>query len=185
MPVPSLPSCNHPLVEIRPLLAADIPHWYAYLRDPEVVRHTSWQLRDIHDLYALFNSYQLEGKETPLRFAIAERCADGSTGRLIGSMGFNQRSVQHRHAEIAYDLAPDWWGRGIATTICQDACEWALQSQRWLRVQACVLDTNAASIRVLEKAGFEREGCLRSYRVVRDAPRDFFMYARVAAYVTP
>ncbi|MBB5369546.1 MULTISPECIES: GNAT family N-acetyltransferase [unclassified Janthinobacterium] len=181
MPAPSLPPCNHPLVEIRPLLAADIPHWYAYLREAEVIRHTSWQLRDIHDLYALFNSYQIEGPETPLRFAIAERCADGSTGRLIGTVGFNQRSVQHRQAEIAYDLAPAWWGRGIATAICLAACEWALQSQRCLRVQACVLDTNAASIRVLEKAGFEREGWLRSYRVVRGLPGNFFMYARVAA----
>ncbi|MFM2085429.1 MAG: hypothetical protein RLZZ237_298 [Pseudomonadota bacterium] len=181
MPAPSLPPCNHPLVEIRPLLAADIPHWYAYLRDPEVVRHTSWKLRDIHDLYALFNSYQIAGAETPLRFAIAERCADGSTGRLIGTLGFNQRSVQHRQAEIAYDLAPAWWGRGIATAVCVAAGEWALQSQRCLRVQACVLDTNAASIRVLEKAGFEREGCLRAYRMVRGAPGNFFMYARVAA----
>lgn len=177
MPVPLLPPCVHPLVEIRPLLAADIPHWYAYLREPDVILHTSWQLRDIHDLYALFNSYQIAGAETPLRFAIAER----STGRLIGTLGFNQRSEQHRHAEIAYDLAPAWWGRGIATAICAAASEWALQAQHYLRVQACVLDSNAASIRVLEKAGFEREGCLRAYRMVRGAPGNFFMYARVAA----
>ena len=43
-----------------------------------------------------------------------------------------------------------------------------------------MLDTNAASIRVLEKAGFEREGWLRAYRVVRGMPGNFFMYARVA-----
>lgn len=43
-----------------------------------------------------------------------------------------------------------------------------------------VLDTNAASIRVLEKAGFEREGWLRAYRVVHGAAGNFFMCARVA-----
>ena len=176
MKEPLLPPCRHALVEIRSLLPADIPDWYAYLREPEVIQHTSWNLRDINDLYALYHDYQCEGPETPLRFAIAER----ATGRLVGTLGFNHRSLQHRHAEIAYDLAPAWWGRGIATALCLDASDWALQAQHWLRVQAVVLDTNAASIRVLEKAGFEREGWLRAYRVVRGAAGNFFMYARVA-----
>ena len=73
MKEPLLPPCRHALVEIRSLLPADIPDWYAYLREPEVIQHTSWNLRDINDLYALYHDYQNEGPETPLRFAIAER----------------------------------------------------------------------------------------------------------------
>ncbi|MEG2030768.1 MAG: GNAT family N-acetyltransferase [Janthinobacterium sp.] len=176
MKQPALPPCDHPLVELRPLRPDDVADWYAYLREPEVIRHTSWNLRDINDLYVLYNGYQDDAPDTPLRFAIAER----ATGRLVGTLGFNHLSMQHRQAELAYDLAPAWWGRGIATALCQAACDWALRTQRWVRVQAVVLDTNAASVRVLEKAGFEREGWLRSYRVVRGTPGDFFMYARVA-----
>ena len=48
------------------------------------------------------------------------------------------------------------------------------------RIQATVVDTNAASVRVLEKTGFAREGLLRGYRRVRGAPRDLWMYARLA-----
>ena len=87
MKEPLLPPCRHALVEIRSLLPADIPDWYAYLREPEVIQHTSWNLRDINDLYALYHDYQNEGPETPLRFAIAER----ATGRLVGTLGFNHR----------------------------------------------------------------------------------------------
>jgi len=47
-----------------------------------------------------------------------------------------------------------------------------------LRVQATVLDSNLASRRVLERAGFHAEGLLAAYRVVRGEPRDFWMYAR-------
>jgi len=48
-----------------------------------------------------------------------------------------------------------------------------------------VLDSNVASARVLSKCGFELEGKLRSYRMVRGAPRDYWLYARVVAPITP
>ncbi len=59
--------------------------------------------------------------------------------------------------------------------------EWALRELGFARIQATVLDTNVASAGVLERCGFQREGLLRRYRLVRGEPRDFWMYARVNA----
>ncbi|RVC51547.1 N-acetyltransferase, partial [Mesorhizobium sp. M4B.F.Ca.ET.088.02.2.1] len=39
---------------------------------------------------------------------------------------------------------------------------------------------NARSIRVLEKAGFRREGLLRSYLRINDIWQDHYLYARIA-----
>jgi ribosomal-protein-alanine N-acetyltransferase len=63
--------------------------------------------------------------------------------------------------------------------------EWALTHAGLLRVQATVLTTNTRSVRVLERCGFDREGLLRRYRLVRGAPGDFWMYSRLAAGAEP
>lgn len=58
-------------------------------------------------------------------------------------------------------------------------CEYALNELLFIRLQAFVYTPNLASVRVLEKNGFEREGLLRKY--VRKDGRiyDCFLYARL------
>jgi ribosomal-protein-alanine N-acetyltransferase len=88
--------------------------------------------------------------------------------------------VLHRTAEIAYDFAPRAHGRGIASACCRAVSDWALAVHGFVRVQATALDSNAASIRVLEKSGFAFEGRLRNLKMVRGTPRDFLLYARTS-----
>ena len=53
-----------------------------------------------------------------------------------------------------------------------------LRDLGYARIQATVLDTNQASLRVLERCGFQREGLLHAYREVAGASRHFWIYAR-------
>ena len=56
-----------------------------------------------------------------IRQAYARRCAVywavalAETGRVIGLFGFGAWERCHRRAEVGYDLAADYWGRGLAT----------------------------------------------------------------------
>jgi [ribosomal protein S5]-alanine N-acetyltransferase len=97
----------------------------------------------------------------------------------VGTIGFHSISPENRSAELAYDLAPDWWGKGIASEMCRDLVEWAHSQVGLLRVQATVLTSNSRSIEVLQRCSFKREGLLRSYRIVRGRPGDFWMYSHV------
>ena len=54
---------------------------------------------------------------SPIRFAIALK----SDNRLVGTAGFHTVSPVNQTAELAYDLIPDIWGRGIATAVCEEA----------------------------------------------------------------
>jgi ribosomal-protein-alanine N-acetyltransferase len=47
------------------------------------------------------------------------------------------------------------------------------------RVEAACIPDNARSIRVLEKAGFQREGLLRSYLRINGSWQDHYLYARI------
>jgi len=170
----ALPAIGSDGLALRVLRRQDASDWYAYLRDPAVTRHTSWWLAGVADLEQLITACLAGQPAGPVRLAIADTASD----RLRGTIGFNEISAPHQRAEIAYDLAPELWNRRIASRACAAVAAWALGSLGLQRVQATVLDSNLASRRVLERAGFHAEGLLAAYRVVRGEPRDFWMYAR-------
>ncbi|WP_413470619.1 GNAT family N-acetyltransferase [Undibacterium rugosum] len=70
-------------------------------------------------------------------------------------------------------------GQGIVASAARALLAWAYSEMGWVRIQATVLPSNLASIRVLEKLSFEREGLLRSFRQVRGVAGDFLMYSRI------
>lgn len=160
-------------LRLRPLEAADLESWCAYLSQPGAVEHTSWAVQSVDDLRPALAMYNADPPDSPIRFAIV----DVAAGRLAGTIGFHTISSINRTAEIAYDLHPDYWGRGIATAACLACLDWGFSQRGYVRIQATVLDTNRASARVVEKCGFVREGLLRRYRMVRRQPRDFWIYS--------
>jgi ribosomal-protein-alanine N-acetyltransferase len=171
----ALPELTHELVSLRPITEADLPVWYAYLSVSSVVEHTSWNVAAFTELAPYVWDPSASTESSLLRLAIALR----STGELVGTAGFHTVQPQNRSAEIAYDLAPSMWGKGIATSVCQQLVAWAHASIGLLRVQATVLESNVPSIAVLERCGFLQEGRLRSYRLVRGRPGNFYMYSHV------
>ena len=111
----------------------------------------------------------------PTRFALL--ADDGAT--LVGTVGFHTVSLANGTAEITYDIAPEHWGRGLATAACRAATAWAFDVLGWHRVQATTVLANRASQRVLDKCGFQREGLVRNFRLVRGQPTDYWLYAAV------
>lgn len=170
---PALPDLGVPDMRLRALQATDAADWYSYLSQEIVTRHTSWQLDGPGDLTELIRGYCRPERSLSLRLAIA-----GPDGSLVGTVGLNEISAQHRRAEIAYDIAPQYWRQGLATKACAVVSDWALQVLGFARIQATVLDSNTTSMGVLERCGYRREGLLHAYRVVRGQPRHFWMYAR-------
>jgi len=78
---------------------------------------------------------------------------------------FNVNDVSG-HGEIGYWIVDEERGQGHATETVDLLAEWAFHDRQLHRLQARVFAGNEASMRVLEKAGFEREGTLReAYRV--------------------
>ena len=171
-----LPRCDHDLVVLRPIKAADLAAWYGYLSLPAVYQHTSWNLRSAEELASYVSGAEPTTPSSRLRLAVGLR----SSGELIGTVGFHSVSPENRTAEIAYDLAPSMWGQGIASHVCAVLTGWAHAHAGVLRVQATTLESNERSARVLERCGYQREGLLRSYRLVRGQPGNFFMYSHLA-----
>lgn len=83
-----------------------------------------------------------------------------SSGELIGYCGlFHYPDINSRpEIEIGYRLARAFWGRGYATEAVTAVRDHAFASLGLTRLIALIDPANAASIRVVEKAGLRHEG---------------------------
>jgi [ribosomal protein S5]-alanine N-acetyltransferase len=103
-------------------------------------------------------------------------------GAAVGGIAFHvQSDVERVGAELGYWLGEKFWGRGIATAAVSAVTEHALAAPGLLRVFAMPFAENRASARVLEKAGFTREGVLRSSAIKNGRVLDQLLYARIRA----
>jgi RimJ/RimL family protein N-acetyltransferase len=107
-------------------------------------------------------------------------------GFLIGGIGLvlNSGAAEHR-AELGYWVAKDYRGRGLATAAIRAMVQYAFQSLGLKRVEALAFSHNLISHRVLEKAGFKREGLLEGYHLKNGALQDACIYAVVRTEISP
>jgi RimJ/RimL family protein N-acetyltransferase len=84
-------------------------------------------------------------------------------GEAIGGIGAEPgEGVFARSAEFGYWLAEPYWGRGITTEAARAVIPVAMDRLGLRRLEASVFAWNPASMRVLEKFGFTREGISRA-----------------------
>jgi RimJ/RimL family protein N-acetyltransferase len=78
-------------------------------------------------------------------------------GDLLGVTSLDI-TPEHGHAELAYALAIEHWGKGYATEAAREVVDFGFETLGLERVHAAYYTRNAASGRVLEKLGFRPEG---------------------------
>jgi len=97
---------------------------------------------------------------------------------VIGSIGiFRQGNIHRQTAELGYYIAEEYWGKGIMTEAVRQICKYVFSESDIIRIYAEPFSYNAASCRVLEKAGFQCEGTLRSNAVKNGKVIDMKMYS--------
>jgi ribosomal-protein-alanine N-acetyltransferase len=101
-------------------------------------------------------------------------------GEAAGGLGYVPGTdVERYSAEVGYWLGEARWGGGIMTEALGLLSRYAFDELGLLRLFAVPLADNAASIRVLEKAGYHAEGILRASCVKFGEPRNQAIYAIV------
>ena len=101
-------------------------------------------------------------------------------GKVIGSIGaFRQTNIHNKTAELGYYIAEECWGKGITTEAVKQLCDYVFSHTDIIRIYAEPFAYNIASCRVLEKAGFQYEGTLRSNALKNGKVLDMKMYSKL------
>jgi ribosomal-protein-alanine N-acetyltransferase len=116
----------------------------------------------------------LAGQAPPLHWAIE---VDGAAA---GGIGIDPgEGIFSKCARFGYWLGEPYWGRGITSAAVRATADHLLRDTDLVRLEAPVFEWNPASMRVLEKGGFVREGVMRK-GVFKDGKIiDAMLYARV------
>jgi RimJ/RimL family protein N-acetyltransferase len=101
-------------------------------------------------------------------------------GQVAGSIGaFRQDNIHCCTAEMGYYIAEKYWGKNVCTHAVMLTCQYVFEHSDIIRIYAEPFADNIASCRVLEKAGFEYEGLLRSNAIKNGRIIDMKIYGLI------
>ena len=172
-------------LRLRPLVPADAPDLFRLINDFEVAKQLARvpfpYPQDAADEW-IARAEKCLGDGSAIQLAIAGR----DDPVLLGGIGLEiDRSA--REAELGYWVARRYWGHGVAAEAAARIASWALANLDIDRLVARAALDNAASQRVLEKAGFVATGEGEGFSMARGETRRvrLFEATRAPARVAP
>ena len=105
---------------------------------------------------------------------------DRESGATLGSACLWNWDEPCFRAEVGYDLAPAWWGRGLVTEAMTAILRFGWKRMKLHSVEAQIHPENQASIRVVEKLGFQKEAHFRENHFNGVSFEDTTVYSRIA-----
>ena len=132
------------------MTAADGDKYYRLCNNPNVMKFVTGYALNRDESDEMLGAFLVENENDPYlgRYFIEDR----RNGDLIGAAKLDK---VHGEIEIGYRIQEEHWGKGVATEIASGLIDFARKQLGISSVIAFVNINNAASIRVLEKAGME------------------------------
>lgn len=153
-----------PIIETeRTILRAATPddaeQLFTLWADPKVTRYLGRpHMTTLDEVLTRIGLFDLDFEQsTSITWAIINR-ADGC---VIGTVVLLRIQSQHHRAELGYELAPEWWGKGMITEVASAVIAYAFNTVGLHSMEAHIDPENTGSRRVLEKLGFVQEGYFR------------------------
>ena len=160
---------------LREMTDADTENFHHYYTDPEVNKHIySYIPKSLEDSR---NEIRYWSNFYKRRAGIYWGIVEKDTNKLIGSIGFTNWVKHYKKAELSYDLAKEYWNKGIVTRAIHKVSEFGFANMDLNRIQAYTSVDNEPSEKVLLNNGFIKEGRLREDRFYNGKYLDVNVYS--------
>ncbi|MEU8103994.1 GNAT family protein [Nonomuraea muscovyensis] len=171
--VPELPAGERFL--LRPWRLDDVAVVKEAAEDPYIPLITSVPSRysDVEGAAFIRRQWSRAVERVGYSFAIADVGAD----RAVGQIGL--WPGPHGRASVGYWVAGSARGRGVARAALRAVSSWGLERLGIPRLELHVEPWNASSWKAAERAGFVREGLLRSWQDIGGERRDMYLYSKL------
>ena len=173
MTEPAFPVLKTARLVLRKARQEDAQHFFLVAQDEDVMRYFGVEpYKSVERaLDAISWQQRVWAEGSGIRWVITEPGRD----TYIGDVGYFKYERQHRRAEVGYLLSRAYWRRGLMTEAMTAVLDYGFVSMDLNRVEALVDPRNAASVGLLDKLGFIREGLLREYEFERGAYVNLYM----------
>lgn len=170
----TLPVITTPRLLLRWISEDDIDGLFEVFSDPQVMRYWSTAPLAHRDAAAQMQREIVAGNEnnTIMKWGLALR----DSNSVIGTTTLFNLNLDNQRAELGYAMGRLHWGKGYMNEALQALLTHAFEVLKLRRLEADVDPRNAASIRTLERLGFQREGFLRERWHVNGEIQDAIFY---------
>ena len=139
---------------LREFVMDDVAVFFRLISDPDVTRYTGDGGKSLEEARTgiqerLFRDYEIHGYG---RWAVVDKL----TGKVIGFAGLKYLD-DVGEVDLGYRFFKEHWGRGLATEASKAVLEYGVETLQLPRIIGIADIENKASIRVLEKIGFQFE----------------------------
>lgn len=149
---------------LRALTQNDLDFLFRHFSDPQIYRYlldedpvtTEAEAQEILDFY--LPQHNLPQLDKPYNRWLITRKQDRQP---IGTCGFHKWQQRHHLAEIGYDLEVASWRQGYMREALRAVLQHGFEAMGLNRIEAQVYPENIASLRLLERLGFQKEGLRR------------------------
>ncbi len=149
-----LPELTTPRLSLRALEPGDLEPFFRAYSQREAMRY--WSSPPLADLEAA-REYLAGAIERMQTWSILQR----EDGAWLGTAALHGLDLPNQRAEVGFLLDPAHWGRGYGREAVGAVLRHGFEGMGLHRIEADVDPRNEASLRVLEAAGFTREGYLK------------------------
>jgi ribosomal-protein-alanine N-acetyltransferase len=142
---------------LRELQLEDAEMLFRIYSDEEVMRYYDTPMNRLEQVQRSIAAHRsrFENNEA-IRWGISIK---GSKD-IVGNCGFYRDSYS-QYALLSYVLARPYWGKGLMTEALRAIIAFGFDHYQLHRIEAHVVVSNQASLGVLQKLGFKKEGFLR------------------------
>ena len=167
-----------PRLKLRALSPGDAQGYLDIFSDPETM--IFWSGEHIPSMAEAEDMLRKDFHWVESGEALCWGIALPDSNRLIGKISLYFFSKQNRRAETGYILNREFWGRGLMSEALSAVLSYAFEELDMHRIEADVDPDHGASLALLEKFGFVREGTLRDRWFVHGEWHDSVMLGLLA-----
>lgn len=170
-------------VHLRPPAREDVDPIALACRDPEIRRFTRMPPDYDRDDAVAFVRGAADRRTAGISLELV--ASDRPDGALCGVVGLVVDRHDPARAEIGYWTHPDHRGRGIAGAALRLLSTWALSAGGFVRLDLIVSVENTASLAVVSRSGFVREGTARAAWPAPDGRHDMAVFSLIDRDLAP
>ncbi|NGP45885.1 GNAT family N-acetyltransferase [Bacillaceae bacterium SIJ1] len=165
---------NTERLTLVPISQAHADVLFTYWSDDEVTRYMNIvpmkKIDEARQMIEMLDQYADQGNAVRYALVLGD-------GQVVGSVGLNAIDTLNDGAEIGYDVGKPYWRQGYGKEALNALINFAFDTLQVNRLEAKVIPDNMPSLALLEKLGFEKEGCLREKEKTETGYSDLYLYS--------
>ena len=163
-------------IQLRKITQSDLENIYIGLSNPDVIKYYGISFSNLESTKEQMTWFtELEKTKTGIWWAICSH----DNRIFYGAGGLNDKSEEHKKAEIGLWLLPEFWGKGIMAESMPLICNYGFNQLGLHRIEGLVESNNQNCKKAMAKLDFHFEGTMRDCEIKNGKFISLDIYAKL------